>query len=313
MSDSENHPCPLCQSADHEALDCDFVGVRQCRSCGFLFADASINYEMTYEEDFAEKNRHPTYVKIDGKYVIRNRFKLTKLLERLQPYRQSGRILDIGCSAAFFLKLAEELGWQPSGVEISKFGAEFSRNELGLDVFHGTLEEARFPDDHFDVVFSSHVMEHIADPLTLLAEVKRVLRPGGAVVTLIPTQFSAPSYRWFKRLYGDAPPRHVSFYTRKTYEEFLRKAGFTVVESKANLELNRIKAMFSQKLLGKSYAQSVWNDAPASSESSANDAAPSYGGFIYSIKTAVNGVAGTLNTGDELLSIAEKLATSAGT
>jgi ubiquinone/menaquinone biosynthesis C-methylase UbiE len=102
--------------------------------------------------------------------------------------------------------VAKERGWQPQGAEIAKWAADFSQNELGINVFNGMLQDAKFPDCHFDVVLSSHVMEHIGQPLWLLKEMARVLRPGGAHLTVVPTQFASPSWRLSRRFIGDPPP-----------------------------------------------------------------------------------------------------------
>ena len=133
--------CPLCHSSCSNPVDCEFENVLKCEECQFIFADPRSNWEATYEEDFADAALHPTFVRKEDGYVIRNRAKLSRLLRRMAPFRETNRLLDVGCSAAFFLKLAEEEGWTPYGVEISKFGAEFSQNELNLNVFQGTLEE----------------------------------------------------------------------------------------------------------------------------------------------------------------------------
>lgn len=301
--------CVLCNSEGVAPFESEFGSLYRCGHCGFIFAapGAEGGSPADYEETFAGETPHPTYQKVNGQYVVRNARKLGQLLDRLKRYRKTGRILDVGCSAAFFLKLAAERGWQCRGVDISEFGVRFSREELGIDVHLGTLEDAAFPDGHFDVVFSSHVLEHIADPLELLAEMRRVLRPGGAIVTVIPTQFAAPSYRFCRKLFGDSPPRHVSYYSRSNFSRLLEKAGFDVVEATCNVELDRIRQLFRSRR-----TWSISGDEK-NATSNRNDEAPSaagnstdYGPVISSIKAVVNPVATMLGIGDELLAIAVK-------
>ena len=57
-------------------------------------------------------------------------------------------------------------------------------------MFHGTLEEAGFPDNHFGVVTLWDVVEHLDEPASVLREVSRVLRPGGTVVVFTINQRS---------------------------------------------------------------------------------------------------------------------------
>jgi len=295
-------PCPLCSNPSPDPLPCSFPDMLQCPSCSFIFADPRPvdNAPASYEEDFASHTRHPTYQKVDGEYVIRNETKLSALLRSLERFRTDGNLLDMGCSAAFFLKLAEKHGWVPKGVEISEFGAKFSKEELGIDVFHGTLEEAAFPDEMFDIVFSSHVMEHVCSPLPVLQEIKRVLRSGGAVVTVIPTQFSSPAYRFWGDLYGDGPPRHVSFYTRKTYRAFLETAGFQVLRSRHNVELYRLRQLATDGRIQEAPDPvNKISDQPGQTP-------PSYGPGISFLKSVVNWLATPLGIGDELVSFAIK-------
>src|SRR5918911_194759 len=56
----------------------------------------------------------------------------------------------------------------------------------GIEVVHGILEEAAFPAGWFDAVFMIDVIEHLADPVRTLAEVARVLRPGGTLCLVTP-------------------------------------------------------------------------------------------------------------------------------
>jgi hypothetical protein len=59
------------------------------------------------------------------------------------PYHGAGRILDVGCGGGSYLHRLNQWGWNSYGVEPSKRGAEQAQS-LGLSVFQGTLEEARF-------------------------------------------------------------------------------------------------------------------------------------------------------------------------
>lgn len=277
-------------------------GLRQCLACEFIFAPGIESEDSSlYDSNFGETNVHPTYEKRDGKYIVRNRPKLEALLSKMEPFRKTGRLLDIGCSAAFFLHVAKERGWQPQGAEIAEWAVEFSRKELGLDVFHGMLGEAKFPDNHFDVVFSSHVMEHIQDPLELLREMTRVLRPGGAHVTVVPTQFASPSWKLARRFIGDPPPIHASFYTRRTYSAFLEKVGLKVLSCEYNVELVRLRDLMvtqdeSVRQWRESKSQIVQGKATT----------PKVRPWVRTLKNVVNWGGNLLDSGDEIVVIAEK-------
>lgn len=100
------------------------------------------------------------------------------LLDAFASLAPPGRLLDVGCASGWLLKHAAERGWKATGVEPSPAAAEFARS-LGLDVRHGDLVVARFEPGRFDLVYMGDVLEHVPDCRATLAEVARVLAPGG--------------------------------------------------------------------------------------------------------------------------------------
>lgn len=303
---SSPNRCPLCQSADMAVFEVRGVsGVRRCGCCGFTFAPQAASEDpQLYDAGFGDGNVHPTYERRGDGYVIKNEDKLNSLLDRFEPFRKTGRILDVGCSAAFFLHLAQRRGWKAQGVEIAPWAAEFSRRELGVDVFNGVLEDANFESDAFDVVFSSHVMEHIGQPLPLLREMARVLRPGGAHVTVVPTQFSSPSWLLARRFYGDRPPLHVSFYSPRTYAAFLAKAGLRVRSLHCNIELARLRDL----LRPEAKVAADWHEGKQRALADQGGRAPAAGRppWVAPVKAVLNAVGTALRVGDEMLATAVK-------
>jgi SAM-dependent methyltransferase len=271
----------------------------QCGACGFIFATNSTDSSAPdlYEEEWSRTEVHPTFIYSQGRYTVRNEWKLQSLLNRLEPFRKTNRLLDVGCSAAFFLKLARDRKWDVQGLEVSDFGVTFTRDELKIPVFQGLLQDAHFPDESFDAVFSSHVIEHVGSPVSLLKEMRRILRTGGALITVLPTQFTSPSYRFFGKWTGEGPPRHVSYFTKRVFEDRLRQLGFSVSFSRQNVELQKIISILLRR-----------HDAAG-----ANDVVPSFAStqesgnpFVRAVKSALNLAATGFGVGDELTTIAVK-------
>lgn len=161
-----------------------------------------------------------------------------RVLDRLGERAGGGRLLDVGCSYGAFLELARERGWRVSGVELSRKAADYSERERGLDVFRGILEEAALPGERFDVVTLWDVVEHLDDPVRTLAEVHRVLAPGGTLVLFTINQRSLISrvghllYRASLDRFERLPTllydiHHNFFFDRSTLAAALRRAGFT--------------------------------------------------------------------------------------
>ena len=72
------------------------------------------------------------------------------------------------------------------GVDVCRESAEYGKSHRGVDIFPGTLEEARFADGTFGAVHFSHLIEHVPDPRGFLGEVKRILAPGGYALITTP-------------------------------------------------------------------------------------------------------------------------------
>jgi len=141
--------------------------------------------------------------------------------------RGPSRVLDVGCGSGVLLARMQALGWQVQGVETDP-GAVAAARVRGVPVQAGTLEQQAFPDGHFDAVHSAHVLEHVPDPLALLRECHRVLKPGGTLVILTPNVAS-----WGHRRFGAAwlnldPPRHLVLFSMATLRAAAERSGLSV-------------------------------------------------------------------------------------
>lgn len=141
---------------------------------------------------------------------------------------KKGRLLDVGCGNGRFLAQMRELGWEVMGVEPDPEAVRIAREQFGLEIFQGTLEEARFPDDNFDAITLNHVIEHVTDPISLLTECRRILKPVGKLVVVTPNIRSLGA-----RLFGKAwlhwdPPRHLFLFSPKSLRICAEQAGLKV-------------------------------------------------------------------------------------
>jgi len=101
-----------------------------------------------------------------------------------------GRILDMGCGTGEIARALAQQGWQVTACDISAGMIETARQQAGEPAPEWlVLEPGRslpFPDESFEVIVSSSVLEYIADLPSHLAEIVRVLRPGGWYVATVP-------------------------------------------------------------------------------------------------------------------------------
>jgi SAM-dependent methyltransferase len=156
-----------------------------------------------------------------------------RLLDEFEVYRKRNRLLEVGCAAGLFLNAAAARGWQPSGVEVLADIARLAREHRGLDVRTGELAEAGFAEGEFDVVYMNEVIEHIIDPVALLREVHRVLRPGGLALLRTGNARSWAA-RWRGRhwhYYRFGGLMHIRVFSPRAAEALARAAGFASVRA----------------------------------------------------------------------------------
>ncbi|NLS45238.1 MAG: class I SAM-dependent methyltransferase [Firmicutes bacterium] len=139
------------------------------------------------------------------------------------------KILDIGCGTGnFSIKLAE-LGYQVTGIDISKRMLEQAKRKAqakSLDIqFHAMdVHNLEFPDNHFDGAVSMAAFEFIAKPDEAFIEMMRVLKPGGQI--LIGTINSESSWGQFYMDRGsqkDSIFRHSKFMNPNELKDLDRK------------------------------------------------------------------------------------------
>lgn len=112
-------------------------------------------------------------------------------------------LLEIGSGTGVQLKILSQVCKSVVGIEIP--GSAYSRHRV-TEVREYDGKRIPFPDRSFDIVFSSHVLEHLKGAADVHSEMRRVLRPGGAGVHVVPTH----TWRlWNSVLHYPALPGYV--------------------------------------------------------------------------------------------------------
>jgi len=145
--------------------------------------------------------------------------------------RGAGRLLDLGCNEGRSLSLYAANGFAAEGLEINEKAAALARRR-GFPVYTGTLEEFN-PPEPYAVVVLANVLEHAPDPVAMLAQVRRLLGPGGRVWISCPNAWSL-----WRRVFGRAwinwhVPYHLWHFSPRTLEAVLARAGLRLTEVKS--------------------------------------------------------------------------------
>lgn len=216
----------------------EFFLVR-CNRCGLVY----LNPQPTYQElqPFYQGGYFQSFenqVQKRGKLYKFLRSVRRELLPRLVPkfYKlgvmenRAGKFLDIGCATgtkdAQFIK--DFPNWEFYGVEPDEVAFKEASKIDRFKVKKGFVEDARYPDKFFDVVFMHHVLEHVPNPKSTLLECRRVLKDNGKLIITIPNYGSLSSKIFGKCWRHLDIPRHLFHFTNKTVNQLLENTGFRI-------------------------------------------------------------------------------------
>lgn len=147
---------------------------------------------------------------------------LRKILRKWLPPDPARRILDVGCGTGAMLELLREFG-KAEGLDSSENAINHCRQRLGLDIelHEGDIPGKLPPGRSYDVVTAFDVIEHIADPLAALRQVRQLLTPSGLFICTVPA---------FQFLWGphDEINHHYRRYARADLVAELKQSGFRV-------------------------------------------------------------------------------------
>jgi 2-polyprenyl-3-methyl-5-hydroxy-6-metoxy-1,4-benzoquinol methylase len=202
----------------------------RCSACGQLISQcAEASFWQSMQEFDDPQGTLPAAGSKQRRFKRSKSF-LDKIAKLLSQTPEQIRLLDVGCSSGAFLNTAVQLGFRAEGVEPAPKAAATAQ-AAGLNVRQGLLQEAGYADGQFDAITLFEVIEHLQQPLELLQECRRILRPGG--ILLIGTgnaaswSMAAMGARW-EYLHIAKHGGHVSFFSPESIALLGQRAGFSV-------------------------------------------------------------------------------------
>ena len=231
LTDERASACPVCGAAGGAEALCEatlgygtLFRLVECAECGVRHLDPLPSVEQLQNFYRAEYYGSDWYKQQGwGKAFARS----------VLAGRAPGRFLDVGCGLGYFIDgVRKSSGWEVYGVEFSESAVGYARTELGLDVRQGELSRAGFGENFFDYVQIRNVLEHVTDPVGLLRECRRILKPSGTLHLFVPNG-SVDSLDLIR--YGREEGRpalsksgHVFFFPARTLRRMFDETGFTL-------------------------------------------------------------------------------------
>lgn len=252
----EKRTCSLCGAQNK--LKIKYVlpefNVLQCQKCGLLTRGTVFDSEEVkkiYSQDYFCKLQKD-YFSAGISQGLGSSLRVDDFKNRLKKISQytklpKGKILDVGSATGVFLKISKDKGWETTGVEVSKYAATFSAKKFHLKVFCGELQNAKFKNNHFDVVTGWDLIEHVEEPAKLVKEIKRILKPKGYIAlqtTMTDSLLFLVADLVYKLTFGKVsklaqmayPVHHSNHFSRNTLKKLLQDNGFKII-AKENVEM----------------------------------------------------------------------------
>jgi SAM-dependent methyltransferase len=216
-------------------------------------------------------------------YVETHRTRLEKTLELTPPGGPCDRVLEMGAYLNITPALKTRLGYgEVRGCYYGVLGKTEHRDvrseegeefECEIDLFDAEKDRFPYPDGHFSTVLCCEIVEHLqSDPMHMMSEIQRILKPGGALVLTTPNIASLraaagilqgfhpmlfPAYVRPGRN-GETEARHNREYTPREVKDLLENSGFelTVLETgpfreKPHPELAWVEHLLDRYILSK--------------------------------------------------------------
>ncbi len=189
-------PCPHC-GGQRQVLVARKYGVARivrCGDCGLSFSRpiyrswlADNFYDQLYSAGFSTNLPDETHLE----EWLASGFRDTQreadaILEKLRRHAPSPEpsLLEIGSSWGYFLHQARAAGFAVSGVELGDHRREFGNQRLGLEIVRALsdLPAGR----QYDIIYTSHVLEHFTDLRDVFPRIATLLKPGGSLFVEVP-------------------------------------------------------------------------------------------------------------------------------
>ena len=172
--------------------------------------------QKTYGEEYF-KNRN------NGSDLLREqayRIEFNKVVK----YKNSGKILDVGCGMGNFLDLFEDSRWEKYGIEVSDYAREIAQTK-GIQCI-----EYNFNSEIFDLIILRGVLQHLDTPLYVIKQCIRMLKEDGYMIFLATPNINSIYYRLFNELPMLDPSCNFMLPSDIMMRQILNNSGMEIIE-----------------------------------------------------------------------------------
>lgn len=241
--------CPVCDNKEREHFLSRFgLDIYRCLNCTHRYLHPRVKFdvaERVYMDDKTASDIYtqPLQIEIDE---IKYQYGLD-LIEKLNPSAR-GKILDLGCGAGVFLKMAQRNGWkQCVGVDVNERYSDIYNDGGGIQFINSSFErlEPNKLGGNYDAISMWSVLEHLYDKHAILDALIKMLAPNGLLFILVPNVESLAT-RLMREMSPTFAWKHVSHFCPKSLTVLMERHGLKKIFHETVItEIDNIKSYMS--------------------------------------------------------------------
>lgn len=232
---------PVATGEDFEyRSSADTFVAHRCGQCGLVYLDPRPSMSelgRIYGPEYHAYEFTPE--RFGLAYRVRSWLELRRLRRWVGGLGRDARIIDVGAGDGFHLKLLADSGdptWKLEGVDPDE-RAVASGRRAGLVMHHGFLQDLDLPSNTYDFAIMIMTIEHVDDPVAVLAETMRIVRPGGRI-GIVTDNTGSPDF-------AIAKTRHWGGYHFPRHWNLFDENSMRLLADKVGLEVESLRTMMS--------------------------------------------------------------------
>ena len=243
--------CPICYSPTHHVFQKYEYWISECENCHHRCVETDLSPEHThqiYQDEYFKGGGagYPDY--LGEEQILSEHGRRYGTL--LKQFTVPGSMLDVGAAAGFLLKGFQESGWKGIGLEPNSSMTSYGRNNLGLHMETGSLENFS-TSQRFDLVSMIQVIAHFSDIRKALQKAADITRNDGFWLI---ESWNRES--WVARVLGEhwheySPPSVLHWFSPSGLNRLAAQYGFSeVARGRPAKRLNgsHVKSLLGYKL-----------------------------------------------------------------
>jgi 2-polyprenyl-3-methyl-5-hydroxy-6-metoxy-1,4-benzoquinol methylase len=237
-----NRPCPVCLERNYrnkyelpaeaffrEKYSLNQATVVECKVCHLRFTNPILDDEAI-ESRYIDELSSYNVRRYDNPEKLYGEDQEICIKELLNHLNCNDSILDVGCGRGGFVYLCQKNNFNATGIDLNYRNIDVG-TRLGVkNLFTKNLND--ISDSSYHVITSIHVLEHLINCNYFITEFKRILKPHGIILVMVPNEHSFKCTLNHKR-YWKAPYEHINGFRSRSLNHLFNQFGFKRVKLKA--------------------------------------------------------------------------------